>query len=91
MLKLSQCDHISQFILTAEAQSVFVKMCSISVLFLVSWILVSLRHLNCMVGLKKILLHLKLHKVFLKNHSQIFSECNLKFQQKFISLSLKHY
>jgi len=32
-----------------------------------------------MVGLKKILLHLKLHKVFLKNHSQIFSECNLKF------------
>ena len=62
MLKLSQCDHISQLILTAEAQLVFVKMCSISVLFLMSWILVSLRHLNFMVGLKKILLHLKLQR-----------------------------
>ena len=32
MLKLSQCDHISQLILTAEAQSVFVKMCYICII-----------------------------------------------------------
>ena len=32
MLKLSQCDYISQLILTAEAQSVFVKMCYICII-----------------------------------------------------------